>query len=197
MLTKGVGYFVFLICNAKGKSMSHISPIALEEAAPGARKQLEDHVAKYGRATNMKRTLARSPTALHAYMHWYDLHAEVVSFLGERSAMLFAHAISSQTDCLICSTFFRRWLIQANENPDALQLSDREQAIVDYGRQLAKNANGVSEELMSRMKEFLQPDQLVTLTAFGGLMVATNLFNNALKIDLDEYLYPFRKGTST
>jgi hypothetical protein len=30
------------------------------------------------------------------------------------------------------------------------------------------------------------------LTAFGGLMVATNLFNNALRVDLDDYLQPYR-----
>jgi hypothetical protein len=55
-------------------------------------------------------------------MQWYDLHSEVVVFLGERAAMVFAHAISSQTDCLICSTFFRRWLIEAGEDPDQLHL---------------------------------------------------------------------------
>jgi SDR family mycofactocin-dependent oxidoreductase len=30
--------------------------------------------------------------------------------------------------------------------------------------------------------------------AFGGMMIATNVFNNALKVDLDDYLFPFRKG---
>ena len=39
----------------------------------------------------------------------------------------------------------------------------------------------------------LRPEQIVALTAFGGLMVATNLFNNALQVDLDEYLYRYRK----
>jgi hypothetical protein len=27
-------------------------------------------------------------------------------------------------------------------------------------------------------------------------MIATNLFNNALRVDLDEYLFPFRKEVS-
>ena len=36
-------------------------------------------------------------------------------------------------------------------------------------------------------------DQIVALTAFGGLMVATNLFNNALRVDLDEYLWSYRR----
>jgi hypothetical protein len=33
----------------------------------------------------------------------------------------------------------------------------------------------------------------VVLTAFGGLVVATNLFNNALQVDLDDYLDAYRK----
>ena len=176
--------------------MSRITPLTLEEAGPMARKQLDAQIAKSGRATNMKRTLARSPMALHAFMHWYDLHSEVVEFLGERGAMLLAHAVSSQTECLICSTFFRRWLQQAGENPDELKFDDREQTIVDYGRQLARNSNAVPDELFSKLQRYFNPDELVSLTAFAGLMVATNLFNNALKVDLDEYLVPFRKDAS-
>jgi alkylhydroperoxidase family enzyme len=132
--------------------------------------------------------------ALQALMTWYDLHAQVVSFLGQRLTTVFAHAVSSQTDCLICSTFFRRWLREAGEDPDALKLDPREQAVTEYGRQLARDANAVSDELFERLRGFLEADQIVTLTAFGGLMIATNVFNNALRVDLDEYLYPFRKG---
>ena len=39
-----------------------------------------------------------------------------------------------------------------------------------------------------------EPDQIVALTAFGGLMVATNLFNNALQVDLDDYLHAVPQG---
>ena len=103
--------------------------------------------------------------------------------------MLFAHAISAGTDCLVCSTFFRRILIESGEDPDSLRLDDWEQTVVDYGRQLAEDPHGVSDELFARLAARLQPDQIVTLTAFGGLMVATNLFNNALRVDLDDYLH--------
>ena len=107
--------------------------------------------------------------------------------------MLFAHAISTRTDCLVCSTFFRRLLIDSGEDPDALRLDDWEQAVVDYGRQLGADPNRVSDELYSRLATRLESDQIVALTAFGGLMVATNLFNNALRVDLDDYLLPYRR----
>ena len=39
-------------------------------------------------------------------------------------------------------------------------------------------AQETSLELFARLRSFLEPAQLVTLTAFGGLMIATNVFNN-------------------
>jgi alkylhydroperoxidase family enzyme len=173
--------------------MARIAPLQFEDATPTARNLLEEQIAKHGRATNMKRTLAHSPTALFALMRWYDLYDEVVAFLGKRTTTLFAFAISTETDCLICSTFFRRWLIEGGETPDQLRLNEREQAIVAFGRQLARDANAVSDEVYAAVSRDLAPEQVVALIAFGGLMIATNIFNNALKVDLDEYLFPFRR----
>jgi alkylhydroperoxidase family enzyme len=165
----------------------------VEDAEPRSRALLDEQIASHGRATNMKRTLAHSPHALFALMRWYDLHAEVVAFLGTRATTLYAFAISAQTDCLICSTFFRRWLIEGGENPDELRLNDREQALVELGRRLARDANAIPDAVFEAATYGLSAEQAVALTAFGGLMIATNAFNNALKVDLDEYLFPFRR----
>jgi alkylhydroperoxidase family enzyme len=174
--------------------MARIQPLEPAEAPSGSRAEMERQLAAHGRVTNMKRTLAHSPAALGALMTWYPLREEVASFLGDRGATLFAHAVSAQTDCLICSTFFRRVLTDGGENPDELKLNEHERAVVDYGRQLGRDANGVSDELYERLAAFLQPAELVALTAFGGIMIATNIFNNALRVDLDEYLWPYRKS---
>lgn len=175
--------------------MARVSPLQDDDADPIVRQALASITARYGRATNMKRTLARSPVALRALMTWYDLKREVQVFLGERLTTLFAHAVSVRTDCLICSTFFRRLLLDSNENPDALTLDDREEVVVEYGRQLAADPNDVSDALYARLATYFDPDQIVVLTAFGGLMIATNVFNNALQVDLDGYLEPYRRGT--
>lgn len=174
--------------------MARVSPLQDDDPDPTSRELLASVKAAYGRATNMKRTLARAPVALRALMTWYDLRDDVQVFLGERLTTLFAHAISVRTDCLICSTFFRRLLIDSDEDPDALRLDEREEAVVEYGRQLAADPNNVSDALYGRIARFLGPEQIVALTAFGGLMAATNLVNNALRVDLDEYLEPYRRG---
>lgn len=173
--------------------MARVSPLSPAEAPDDSRAELERQIAAHGRVTNMKCTLARSPAALAALMQWYPLYDAVLPILGPRATTLFVHAISAETDCLVCSTFFRRWLSEQGEDPDALVLDEREQCLVAYGRQLARDAHGVTDELFRRLGSWLSADELVLLTAFGGIMIATNVFNNALQVDLDDYLQPYRK----
>ena len=162
------------------------------DTEPEARAELDRQLAAHGRVTNMKRTLAHSATALHALMTWYPLRDKVAVFLGERATTLFAHAVSAGTDCLICSTFFRRLLLQSGENPDHLVLDEWESAVVAFGRSLAITPHEVPDAVYQPIAEKLTREQIVVLTAFGALMVATNVFNNALRVPLDEYLEPFR-----
>lgn len=111
--------------------------------------------------------------------------------LGQRRTWLFCHAISTASDCLICSTFFRRLLIDAGEQPGDLRLDDFDELIVDFGRRLGGDPHTVDDALHARLAERLDPAQIVTLTAFGAIMVATNVFNDALQVDLDGYLEPY------
>ena len=175
--------------------MARIQPIKYEDAPSESKPEWNRQVETYGRMTNMKKTLARSPVALNSYMKWYDLEKEVEQFLGRRLTFLFAHAISAQTDCLICSTYFCRHLIDSGENPENLILNEREQLFVNFGRQIAKDAHSIKDELYDEVAEILLPEQMVALVAFAGLMVATNLINNVLLVDLDEYLEKYKKRT--
>lgn len=175
--------------------MARILPLEYAEADGATRAEFNRIVAAHGRMTNMKQTLAHDPVALRALMEWYPLRDAVLPFLGDRATLLFVHAISTQTDCLICSTFFRRLLIDAGENPDELHCDSREQAVVDYGRQLVRDPNRVDDALFARLQAHFTARQIVLLTAFGGLMIATNVFNNALRVDLDGYLEPYRRSS--
>ncbi|HEY8258955.1 MAG TPA: hypothetical protein VIG08_14950 [Gemmatimonadales bacterium] len=176
--------------------MARIEPIKYEDVPPAARAAHDEHQRDWGRITNMKRTLLHSVPAFHALMEWYPLRDTVRPFLGDRLTTLFAHAISSETDCLICSTFFRRILIESGEDPDRLALDDRERVVVAFGRQLATDAHQVSDALYADLARQFTPEQIVALTTFGAIMHATNVFNNALRVDLDGYLEPYRRAVA-
>ena len=173
--------------------MPRIPQIDYASAPPEVRAAHDEHIRRHARITNMKRTLLNSLPAFHALMEWYPLRDTVQPFLGARLTVLFAHAISAETDCLICSTFFRRILLEEGEDPDRLTLDAREQAVVDYGRRLAVSPFTVPDEVYSRVAGHFDHEEMTALTAFGAIMVATNVFNNALEVDLDEYLHPYRR----
>jgi len=176
--------------------MARIAAVTLETATP-EQKALWEETASTHVVTNMKATLVHSRTALRAVLEWYPLFTQVKSFLGEREAVLFCNAISRANHCTLCSLFMRRTLVQWGEDPNNLVLDARAQAIVDFGRQLAVDANGVSDELFAKLKAFLTDAQIVDLTTFGALMIVNNLFNSALKVDVDASLDPYKVGPET
>ena len=177
--------------------MSRIPPVDETSAPPASRELAAEHAATGGRMTNMKWTLAHSPVALDALLQWYPLHDRVAPVLGERRTWLYCHAISAQSDCLICSTFFRRLLADAGEDPDAPALDELDELVVELGRRLADDPHTVDDELYARLAERFDAAQIVELVAFGAMMVATNVFNDALAVDLDGYLEPYRGAAAT
>lgn len=175
--------------------MTHMVRIPPAERSddPRVQAELDRQRAAHGRVTNMKRTLAHSGPALDALMTWYPLRDAVAARIGDRATTLFVHAVSTETDCLVCSTYFRRTLAEAGEDPDHLALDAREAAIVEYGLALTRDHAHVPDPAYASIAALLDPGDLVALTALGGMMIATNVFNNALRVDLDGYLEPYRR----
>ena len=153
-------------------------------------RQIELHG---GTITNMKATLLSHVPSFTAYMEWYTLRDELVPFIGERAVSLFSYAISDENDCLVCSVFFRRILIDNGEDPDHPQVTEAEQLLIDWGRLIASNPSGIAPEFYARLEKAFNPQLRVLLLAFAGQMVATNLFNTVGKVPLDEVLYDYRK----
>lgn len=171
--------------------MSRIAPITYEEAPPEIQEAHRKVVEEHGSVSNMKAVLLHSPVALNAVLEWYRLYAIVKPVLGERRAILFCDSISRENACKLCASFMRRAIIKGGENPEALELDDRDRVIVDFGRQLAANPNRVSNDLFAKLQDFLTPAQIVELTVFGALMIVNNVFNSALQVDVDDSLHGF------
>ena len=177
-------------------SEPRIQPRDLSTAPPEVAAAGADHELRHARLTNMKRTLLHSPLAFDALMTWYPLRDRVQAFLGERATVIFAHAISERTDCLICSTYFRRNLIDWGEDPDALRLSPEEEALVEFGRALTVYPHEIPDAVYNRVAANRTPEEMVALVTFGAIMLATNVFNNVVQVPLDGYLEPYRRGAS-
>ncbi|MBP7603396.1 MAG: hypothetical protein KBA15_05680 [Spirochaetes bacterium] len=172
--------------------MSYISMTEYETAGEDVRREYNDQIARHGRITNMKRTLLRSVPAFRAYMEWYTLRDLIVPFIGERALSLFSYAISNGNNCLICSLFFRKILVDSGEDPDNPRLNDVERLLMELGRQIAVDPHAITDDVYDGLKLKFTEEQIVLLIAFAGIMYATNLFNTIAKVPLDEVLYPYR-----
>ncbi|MBD2699867.1 hypothetical protein IC229_04420 [Spirosoma sp. BT702] len=173
--------------------MPRIKPLPIKEATSDVLAAYDAHITDYpgSRITNMKATLGRSLLSFQIYMQWYPLYEEVKKILGFRLAYLYAHAISEGSNCPLCTTFFRRIIIDNGERPENLQLTEHEQEVVDFGSAIAQHKGEISDELYVPVAERYTEAQLVVLIAFAGQMIATNVFNNVLEVNIDEYLYPY------
>lgn len=172
--------------------MPRISPLPEEQTSAETKAAYAEHTGTYhGRITNMKSTLGHSRVAFQAYMEWYPLFEEVKKILGERLAGLFAWSISEAADCPLCSTYFRKVIIEAGEKPEALVLTDEEQEVLSFGAAIAQNKGFIADEVYQPLAARFQDRDMVVLTAFAGIMIATNIFNNVIHTDIDKYLFPF------
>ena len=68
---------------------------------------------------------------------------------------------------------------------------------MDLGRRLAADPHSVDDKMHAKLGERLSEQEIVTLIAFGAIMVATNVFNDAMGVPLDDYLEPYRAATTT
>ena len=174
-------------------------PITSDDQLDEQQRAARDHQLEAfgGRITSMKATLLTNVPSFTAYMEWYVLRDELVPYIGERAVSLFSYAISDETDCLVCSVFFRRILIDNGEDPDNPQVTEAEQLLIDWGRAIARDPANIPDEMIARLEQAFHPELRVILVAFAGIMVATNLFNVVGRVPLDEVLYDYRKPGDT
>lgn len=178
--------------------MARIQPVNENEISPSVKQAFEKHVVEYNaRITNMKATLGHSLPSFEIYMEWYVLYDEIKKILGERLAYLYAYSISFASNCPLCSTFFRKIIIDAGENPESLELNPDEKKVLEFGSSIATSQGNLSDEVYNAVSSMYNQQQMVVLIAFAGQMIATNVFSNVIQTDIDEYLSDYLPVTKT
>jgi hypothetical protein len=178
--------------------MPRIHPIRVADAPGDVISAFNEHTQKYGaRITNMKATLGKSLPSFTVYMQWYVLYEELQKVIGKRMAPLYAYAVSYATECPLCSTFFRKIIIESGENPEQLQLAEQEQRLLNFGSAIAQTQGHITDELYDSVSKDYSEEKIVLLIAFAGQMIATNIFNNVIETQIDDYLIDFLQPTKS
>ena len=165
-------------------------PITNHDELDDAAKAASDgHVERYGGPiSNLDATLLGHLPSFTAYEEWFTLRDALVPYIGERAVSLFCFAISDEYGSPICSAFFRKLLTDAGEDLDNPEVTETEQLLIDWGRLVVANPNGVPDEMYARLEQTFNPKLRTILVAFAGLMVAVNVFTTVGRIPVDESL---------
>jgi len=169
--------------------MARIKLVEQNEAT-GEEKVRYDELAGRNAVTNMKKGLLNDAATYDAYMAWYTSWNRLVEVIGEKDAILYAHAISTTNSCQLCSLFFISDVKGLGMDPANLNYDEREQVLSELGQAIVKNPTAVSDEIFDRLRTFFNDTEIVVIVGFAGQMIATNNFNSVLKIDVDKRLLP-------
>ncbi|MHA7965646.1 carboxymuconolactone decarboxylase family protein [Paenibacillus sp. CAU 1782] len=169
--------------------MSSIVPaLSYEEMSTEAKAFVDERAKTGARVTNMVKTLLYSMPSFHA-MEFYPVRNELQTIIGSRAIYFYCYAISTENECLVCSTYHAKLLRDLNISFDEFEFTEIEKVLIDYGRGLVNNPNAIDQSVYDKLKELFSSEEIVLITAVGCKMIASNLFNSALKVDLDEYLF--------
>ena len=173
--------------------MAMIPPIDYATASDNIRAEHDRELGLRGRMTNMKRILLHSPAAHRIYAEWFTLRDLLKPTLDDRAIWLLSLAISQVCRAEIPVTFFRRVLIDSGLDPEAIEPSADEALLIEFGKAVAASGNAVPDTIWAALKARYEDPLLVNLVAFAGIMVATCVFTNAVRVDLDPELEGYRR----
>lgn len=173
--------------------MAYISKVNYEDASDEVKGLIDKQIKEHGKITNMKLTLLHSVPAYHALMEWFPLEETIEAFLGERAVNFFCYAISEENECLLCSAFFRKILKELDIDFDTFAFTEEENLLIRYGKAIVNDANNIPKELFDELKKHWNEEQIVAITAFATIMIATNIINKSLDVEPDKELLPYTK----
>jgi len=165
--------------------MAHVPLVTRADLSPEGQARWDAEIIRSGSdPTHMKRALLNHLTSYDALMNWYPLYAEVERIVGKRGAVVYSFAISTQNECLLCTTYFRRSLRDRGEDINGLDFNAEEDDLAAFGRSVAKDHRS-DDALVQRLIERYGNEGIVALVGFGILMIGNNIVNSFLKVELD------------
>ena len=160
-----------------------------EGTLTGEAKEIYDQaMARSGRVTNMVKTLLHNVPAFRA-LEFYPVQDALAERIGRRATYFYCYAISDADACLICTTVHAKYLKEMGIKPEDFEFTPEENALIAFGRAMVKDASNIPDEIYAKLKELFTDEEIVLITAVGCRMVSSNMFNLALKIDVDDYLF--------
>ena len=163
--------------------MDIVSLIDIDNASQEVKDAINKHVAEGHSITNEKRTLLHNIPSFWALEgKSYELSAELKKFISPRAANLFEYAISVENDCLVCTTYYKKYMESIGVDINNVDYTEEEELVIEYAQAIVRDRKNISTDLFDRIKARIGEEGLVVLTTMGMFMIANNYFNDILHV---------------
>ena len=163
--------------------MSIVSLVDIDNASDEVKEAVKKHLEGGHTITNEKRTLLHNVPSFWALEgKSYEMSEELKKFISPRAANLFEYAISVENDCLVCTTYYKKWMESIGIDINNVEYTPEEELVIEYARAIVKDRKNVPVELFDRLKASIGEEGLVVLTTMAMFMIANNYFNDILHV---------------
>lgn len=175
--------------------MARIKPLKKEEAQGEIKEMFEVMEKQFGMVPNLFATIAYYPKALKPILDLYQAIAKE-STIEPRLQELANLEVSRINRCNYCLAHHAQMAKMAGVSDEQLKMlkagetaqsfTEKEKTIIEYARQVTKDAEAVSDDLFKRLSSYFIKSEIVNLTLIIGLMNVFNRFNGALGVELEK-----------
>lgn len=163
--------------------MDIVSLIDIDNASQEVKDAINKHVAEGHSITNEKRTLLHNIPSFWALEgKSYELSAELKKFISPRAANLFEYAISVENDCLVCTTYYKKYMESIGVDINNVDYTEEEELVIEYAQAIVRDRKNIPTDLFDRIKARIGEEGLVVLTTMGMFMIANNYLNDILHV---------------
>ena len=163
--------------------MDIVSLVDIDNASDEIKEAIRRHTAEGHKITNEKRTLLHNVPSFWALEgKSYEMSAELKKFISPRAANLFEYAVSVENDCLVCTTYYKKYMESIGVDINNLDYTEEEELVIEYAQAIVRDRKNIPLDLFDRIKAKIGEEGLVVLTTMGMFMIANNYFNDILHV---------------
>jgi len=152
-------------------------------------------IKKRGKLTNIYKALAHKPGILKTigpFVAAVQKPDELDPKLKERIILRVSRINRSAYCChaheqISAKMGFTRYEIDEMNNPQTAIISDAEKAALSYAEALTVNPGSIPDIVYQNLEKYYSESQIVEITALAALYNMINRFNEALKLDPEDY----------
>lgn len=175
--------------------MARIKPLKKEDAMGETKEILEAIEKGFGMIPNLFATIAHYPRALKPVLDLYGAVAKESS-IDPKLQELANLEVSRINRCNYCLAHHAQMAKRHGVTDEQIEsiktggqakiFSDKEKTVIEYARQVTKDAEDIPDDLITRLKTYFSGSEIVNLTLIIGLMNLFNSFNGALGVELEK-----------